>query len=60
MKRQDVLTLLERHPDLFDADDELLRQLLLDSPAEPAERDNPRPEPLWRSEVIERPVKSPR
>ena len=40
MKRQEVLSLLERYPEFFDGDDELLHELITDSHPEPAERDS--------------------
>ncbi len=60
MKRQEVLSLLERYPEFFDGDDELLHELITDSHPEPAERDSARSESIWRSDSDERPAKQPR
>jgi hypothetical protein len=60
MKRQEVLSLLERFPELFDGDDELLHDLITDSHPEPAEKDAARSEPMWRADSEDRPAKQPR
>lgn len=60
MKRQEVLSLLERYPEFFDGDDELLRELISDSSPEPAEKETARAEPKWKTEADERPTKLPR
>jgi len=60
MKRQEVLSLLERYPEFFDGDDELLHELITDSRPEPAERDTARSESVWKTESDERSAKQPR
>jgi hypothetical protein len=60
MKRQEVLSLLERYPEFFDGDDELLHELITDSRPEPNERDMARSEPMSRAESDERSAKQPR
>ena len=60
MIRQEVLSLLERYPELFDGDDELLHDLITDSNPEPAEREVARSEPIWRTDSEDRPAKQPR
>jgi len=60
MKRQEVLSLLERFPDLLDVDDELLHDLFTDTNPEPAEKDAARSEPVWRAESEDRSAKQPR
>jgi hypothetical protein len=64
MKRQEVLSLLERYPEFFDGDDELLHELITDSRPEASERDAARSEPiaatLWKTESDDRSAKQPR
>ena len=60
MKRQEVLSLLERFPDLLDVDDELLHDLITDTNPEPADKEVPRSEPMWRADSEDRPAKQPR
>jgi hypothetical protein len=60
MKRQEVLSLLERYPEFFDGDDELLHDLITDSHPEPADRDAARSESTWKADSDERSAKQPR
>ena len=60
MKRQEVLSLLERYPEFFDGDDELLHELITDSRPEAVERDTARSDSAWKNESDERSAKQPR
>jgi hypothetical protein len=61
MKRQEVLSLLERFPELVDGDDDLLNELITDDtkPDRP-EKIVGRSEPLPKPEFDERLAKQPR
>jgi hypothetical protein len=60
MKRQEVLSLLERYPEFFDGDDELLHELITESRPEPTERESARCEPMWKTDSEEQSAKQPR
>jgi hypothetical protein len=61
MKRHEVLSLLERFPELVDGDDDLLNELISDDtkPDRP-EKNIARSEPLPKPEFDDRLVKQPR
>jgi hypothetical protein len=60
MKRHEVLSLLERFPELVDGDDDLLNELITDSKPERADMDAMRPDRTSKNESDERPAKHPR
>ncbi|HEV2972084.1 MAG TPA: hypothetical protein VGY55_19080 [Pirellulales bacterium] len=60
MKRNEVLSLLERFPELVDGDDDLLNELITDTNPDRPEKNFERSEPLPKPEFDERLAKQPR